>query len=331
VEAPARIRANLQKLLRELGQYDRNQPIGIKELAATAWKETAAELLDQLTGSAPATAWDEFDELILVPDGPLWYLPFEALQIRQGDQYVSLIEKVRLRYAPTLSLTVPDTRPRKRLGRTAVVAGTIFPRALDTAADELFDRLRESDPLVFGTSVKIPPGTPLPLQTVDRLLVLNDLNNDAKGPYDWSPLGPDRGAAAGLEQWMRLPWGAPDELVLPGFHTPAEAALKRGGTGDEIFLSACALMAGGSRTILLSRWRDGGRTSYDLMREFVRELPHRTAGEAWQRSVQMAMSTDLDVEREPRVRVTAPETALRAKHPFFWSGYLLIDTGVEPK
>ena len=331
VESPARVRTNLQKLLRELGLYDRNQPIGSKELASTAWKETAAEVLDQLTGGAPAAAWEEFDELILVPDGPLWYLPFEALQIRNGDEYVSLIDKVRVRYAPTVSLTVPDARPRKRLGRTAVVAGTIFPRELDTAADELFDRLRETDPLVFGSSVKTPPGGPPLPQTVDRLVVLNDLNNDGKGPYDWSPLGPDRASAAGLEQWMRLPWGTPDEVVLPGFHTPAEAALKRGGTGEEIFLSACALMAGGSRTILLSRWRDGGRTSYDLMREFVRELPHRSASEAWQRSVQMAVSTDLDVEREPRVRVTAPETALRAQHPFFWSGYLLIDTGVEPK
>lgn len=331
LESPAKVRNNLVKLLREMGQYDRNQPLGIKELSSSAWKTTAAEVLAQLTGNAPASAWDEFDELIIVPDGQLWYLPFEALQIRSGDTSIALIDKVRIRYAPTLSLAVPDPRPRKRVARTLVVAGTIFPRAEAETADELLGRLRDADPLMFGPSAKTPPvGTLLP-KTVDRLLVLNDLDNDARGPFDWSPVGGDRGKSISLDQWMMLPWGAPDEVLLPGFHTPAETALKRAGTGDELFLAACAMMASGSRTILLSRWRDGGRTSYDLIREFARELPHRTASEAWQRSVQMARETELDAAREPRVRLTTADSAVRADHPFFWAGYLLVDAGVEPK
>jgi len=124
--------------------------------------------------------------------------------------------------------------------------------------------------------VKPAPPSALLAKCVDRLVVLNDLDNDAKGPYDWSPLPADRGKSSGsLAQWMLSPWGGPDQVVLPGFHTPAESALKRGGTGDEMFLAVCGFMSTGSRTILLSRWRDGGRTSYDLVREFVRELPHR--------------------------------------------------------
>jgi CHAT domain-containing protein len=130
---------------------------------------------------------------------------------------------------------------------------------------------------------------------------------------------------------MLSPWGGPDQVVLPGFHTPAEVALKRGGAGDELFLTVCGFMATGSRTVLLSRWRDGGRTSYDLMREFIRELPHRPASAAWQRSVQLVVHSELDYSREPRVKPPPEDVRITAEHPYFWSGYMLVDTGVEPK
>ena len=192
--------------------------------------------------------------------------------------------------------------------------------------------MKEVDPNVFGISSKSPPSSPLLAKAIDRLIVLSDMDNDTKRPYDWSPMSLERGKpSSSLGQWMALPWGAPDQLVLPGYHTPAETALKRGGTGEELFLSVCGMMAAGSRTILLSRWRDGGRTSYDLVREFVRELPHRSASEAWQRSVRLAMTTNLDLNREPRVKPPPTETLLKADHPFFWGGYMLIDTGIEPK
>ena len=43
-------------------------------------------------------------------------------------------------------------------------------------------------------------------------------------------------------------------------------------------------MSTGARTIVLSRWRPGGQTSVDIIREFVQELPHTTPADAWQRS-----------------------------------------------
>ena len=50
---------------------------------------------------------------------------------------------------------------------------------------------------------------------------------------------------------MHLPWGAPDQLILPGFHTPAEDGLRGRQTGDEMMLATCGLMASGVRTMLL--------------------------------------------------------------------------------
>jgi tetratricopeptide (TPR) repeat protein len=332
LEAPAKVKANVVKLLQDFGQFDRNQPIGMKELTSVSWKDTAAEILKQLTGDAPADAWNEIDELIIVPDGLLWYVPFEALQIVRGTEKQALVDKVRIRYAPTLSLVVPDATPRKREARTIVVAGEVFPKSGPEAAQDLVQQLQAGDPNLIGVPVRPAPAPALLTKTADRLVVLQDLDNDPKAPFAWAPVPADRGKPTStVAQWLLSPWGGPDQVVLPGFHTPAESALKRGGTGDDAFLAVCGLMAGGARTVLLSRWRDGGRTSHDLIREFVRELPYRSASAAWQRSIQLAVVSDVDFGREPRVKPPPTETNLKAEHPFFWSGYLLVDTGVEPK
>ncbi len=90
-------------------------------------------------------------------------------------------------------------------------------------------------------------------------------------------------------------------------------------------------MSTGTRTVLLSRWRSGGQSSLDLVREFTQELPHTTPADAWQRAVQVVSNSPLAVESEPRVKkltdASADGPALRASHPFFWAGYMLVDGG----
>jgi hypothetical protein len=83
-------------------------------------------------------------------------------------------------------------------------------------------------------------------------------------------------------------------------------------------------MSTGSRTILITRWRPAGQTTFDLVREFVQELPRSSATDAWHRAVELARSTELDIDREPRVKLS-PSDNLKADHPFFWAGYLLVD------
>ena len=52
-------------------------------------------------------------------------------------------------------------------------------------------------------------------------------------------------------------------------------------------------MASGSRSILLSRWPVAGQSTFDLVREYVQELPFVPAAEAWQRSVQLARANPI--------------------------------------
>ena len=101
--------------------------------------------------------------------------------------------------------------------------------------------------------------------------------------------------------------------------------------GDEMLVSTCGLMASGVRTMLLSRWRTGGQTSLDIVREFLQELPTEPASAAWQRSLLLTRSSDLDPNREPRLKGVQATEQPKAEHPFFWSGSMLIDTGSKPR
>jgi hypothetical protein len=264
----------------------------------------------------------------------LWYVPFEALQVKADGKLQPLIGRFRIRYAPTVALAVPTGRGRNPAGNTAVVIGKLSPRADDAMGRAAFDQLAGALPGTVAIGAPLPAPSAVYAATFQRLIVLDDLLAIEEGPFAWSPVPLDRGKpGSALGDWMSLPWGGPDEVLLPGFHTAAEDGLKsvpRVAPGGEVFLSVCGLMSSGCQTLLLSRWRTGGQTSCDLVREFAQELPHTSPAEAWRRSVFLAAGSRLNLEAEPRVKRTTEGDVPRANHPFFWSGYLLIDSGSVP-
>ena len=326
----------LMALLRDFGQYDANRPLPSKELGEVAWKEAGKKFLDSLLEGSLADLSQSFPELVIVPDGLLWYLPFEALEIKQGDALVPLISRVRIRYAPTASLAISDGRQREAR-QTLVVLGRLSPKHDDgtSKAFEVFSKAVPDSVALPGPTVPAPANAYAAL--VDRLVVLDDLGAAEANPYGWSPFSLDHGKPGStLADWFALPWNGPAVVVLPGFHTAAESGLKHvehKAPGNGLFLSVCGLMANGAQTILLSRWRTGGQSSFDLVREFVQELPNSTPAEAWQRSVLLAASTPLDLAAEPRITPSTSEEVPKAIHPFFWSGFLLVDSGpyVKPE
>ncbi|NLY02465.1 MAG: CHAT domain-containing protein [Rhodopirellula sp.] len=318
-------------VLREMGQFDQNQKVTVKELSDPAWKESARQLLNTILEGSQADFSQSFQELIVVPDGIAWYVPFEALTIQAGDQSVPLISRIRVRYAPTASLATGGGRAANPMAKTAVVLGRLFPQHEDAVAQAAFDDLAGVVPGCIAVKGPLLPA-PSSLYGIlmDRLIVLDDIAQPDANPYSWSPIQLDRGKPGGaLSDWLSLPWGGPSVVVLPGFHTAAESGLKkidRTAPGAEMFLSICGLMASGARTVLLSRWRTGGRSSFDLVREFSQELPHTSPADAWQRAVLVAADTRINAEAEPRVKESDTEQ-LRAVHPFFWAGYMLVDSG----
>jgi tetratricopeptide (TPR) repeat protein len=316
--------------LREIGMTGDASSLNLNQLEDTQWKSISKSLVDQLIDRPQYGYWKNYEELIVVPDGFLWYLPFEALIVTTAEnEEVPLIATMRVRYAPTIALGLPDKRQQKRQPRSAVVLGQLFPR---DDADLSREQLTEMQAVVDGLTA-LPPKTLAPSgimrSTWDRLLVLDNIDNLRAGILNWAPAGFDQDRPqTSLKRWMALPWGGPSEVYLPGFHTAAENGLRNSATGDEIFFALTGLMAGGTRTVLLSRWRTGGQTSYDLIREYLQELPVAPASEAWQRAVQILRDTEIDPNWEPRINVPADnERLVTADHPFFWSGYILCDRG----
>ncbi len=332
VESPAKVVGQITELLKQIGLSDRKVPLDLAKLQDASWKKTAAELLTQLSNNATAENWAEYNEVVVVPDGPLWYVPFEALQIADGANSRPLISETRVRYVPTLSLANGDGRGHKPDARTAVVTGRMLPGQDVQITADAFEDIRAVLPGSSRLAIRLPAPSGYLAAVCDRAIVLNDLERNARSAYGWSPMYLDRAKPGdSLDSWLALPWHGPSQLVLPGWHTPAENALKRGGTGTEVFLGVCGLMASGSHSVLLSRWPVGGQSTFDLIREYAQELPFAPAAEAWQRSVRLARGTVVDPELEPRVNASNLRQELKADHPFFWAGYLLADTGNAPK
>ena len=334
ISSPAKLRKQLMTLLTQLGNYERNHELASNDLVSGQWKTFAAIVYDSLLDKSSADLSATFDELAIVPDGALWYLPFEALPIgRKPDQSKPLLSRVRIRYAPTASLAVPYSSVSKPSPVIGVVVGKLYPRDDAAIAENAFSNLSKVVPGAVALPNHLPAASSLYRDLLDGLVVLDDVEPADSGPYEWSPAQIDRGkAGSNLSAWFSLPWGGLDYVILPGFHSAAESGMKkRAGDGNDLFLSICGLMSTGVRTILISRWRSGGQTSFDLVRELVQELPHTSPADAWQRSVQVVSDNVLDPEAEPRLkRFSANVQPQKADHPFFWAGYMLVDSGRLP-
>ncbi len=330
IGSSAQLQKQTANLLREMGNFDQNHEVTYNELAKGGWRTTATRVLHLLLEKSNVDLAGNFDEIVIVPDGIVWYLPFEALTVGKGEQEKPLISHARVRYAPTVGLAIPYTHGHKPRANVGVVVGRLHPQDDDTVAQAAFEQLSRE---VEG-SVALPRSLPGPSSTyrllLDSLIVLDDIQPTDE-PYDWSPVQLDRGKpGTSLASWLSLPFGGPEQVLLPGFHTSAENSMRKSNDpGNELFLSLCGLMSSGARTILVSRWRVGGQTSFDLVREFAQELPHTSPAEAWQRSVRVATDTQIEPEHEPRVKKQqANVEPPKADHPFFWAGYMLVDSGV---
>ena len=199
-------------------------------------------------------------------------------------------------------------------------------------------------PLVLPDALPQPGG--LISSLLDDLIVMDDIGAVGEIGGAASLLPRSRGAKDALNGWITLPVGGPEAIVLTGVATEAEqglksssrrssgraAAVRKKAPGDEVFQALCNMMAGGARTILMTRWRTSGRTNFDLVKEFVQELPNGQATDAWQRAVLLARESQLDTGQEPRLKKSDDTSDMpKAEHPFFWAGYMLVDTGPRPE
>ena len=286
------------------------------------WRKAAAQLRTRLVPDESVFAGDRFDDLVIVPDGLLWYLPLEVLPAAEPAGPL-IGETLRVRYAATPSLAVTPVAPQTGKETIGFVSRALFaPRDRD-ADDAAIEATVEG----MDHVVRLPGQVTVPSRllggVVGHLVVAAPQSSAPEQPLALPVAAYDANSPGGtLEAWMRLPVAAPRTVVLAGFRTPID--LGKLGTGQELFVTICGLQVSGVRDILISRWAVGGRSSAHLLRELMQELPYTGIVDAWHRARQVTGQVEIDPAGEPLLaRGDQKRQGVTGKEPLFWAGYLL--------
>lgn len=322
------LRRKAAALYKTMGITDANNAIDAETLQGHEWKPVAADLKQLIFENYHDDQWENFDELVVVPDGLLWYVPFELLQTGTDEaSWKNLNESVRIRYLPMVALASHARRTPATDSRFAVVTGKIHPKVDPEFVDPAFERLTDSitNAVRYSNRVKVPSN--LLTTVVDTLIVWRDTKFDPGDlPYGLMPFQLDYGRVGGtLRGWMGAPWRGPENVIMPALSSGSAAGVKNRSDGHELFLTSCGLLASGVRSALISRWRTGGENSLELTREFVIRSQQMSTPQALYESAKFARDLELDFANEIRIKPDKETEPFKAEHPFFWSGNLLID------
>ncbi len=264
IDNPALLEKRTAALLRSLGNFDANHELQEAQLTDDSWQQPAKEVLSSVLAN-PKTAFNaDFKELIIVPDGVLWYVPFEILPMGDPKENRPLISRMRLRYAPTVGLAFSEREGRKASPNLGIVAGKLFPGESADFAQGAADAIQHTAAHSVALRTPLPAVSPLLGSVLDGIVALDDIPT-LNGPYDWPPVPVEKNKNIGsLSAWLGLPWKGTDVFIFPSFHTAAENSLKNPGAvpGNDLFLATTGLMATGANDSdqpVANRRPNGGR------------------------------------------------------------------------
>ncbi|MFN6192032.1 MAG: CHAT domain-containing protein [Planctomycetia bacterium] len=352
VQNPAAVAKEIAALAKAIGLVDAIGPVPTERLLESDWRPVAERLERLLFENSKVALGEQIDELVIVPDGPLWYLPFELLPVGSARNVAAddptadadapkaqlLRDVCRIRYCPTRSLAVLRFEAGRAGGAVGVRAGKMFRGLKPEAAQEAIDRLAQACERVVpidGIGRTVPPAAVASL--CESLVILDELTGD--GPIAGRTLVAGIAAKGGVTfgDWLLPPRKRPRLVVLPGFQTAMAGGLAKmpPRAGDDLFFAATDLLAAGARSAVVSRWRTGGKLAVDLVEEFIRDVSVVPAddavppsvAESWHRAVELVGAEQPDPAREPRLKQSPGAVLPDARHPFFWAGYAVIDCG----
>ncbi|HMO93460.1 MAG TPA: CHAT domain-containing protein [Pirellulaceae bacterium] len=315
----------LNKFFKEMGLGVQGGTLPLDGLDGDGWRQAARTISAMLFPRVRPDLLNNYSEVIVVPDGALWYFPFELLQIGNTEQSENLCDSIDVRYAPTLSTVFPDQRRRQRFPKMLVVTGRTHTRDDASRSTQAFEELKKSiaNAEVIDKSSKLQSN--LISTFVGQVIVWDDIDG-TKPSMALSPMSYDAGRTGGsLANWTVLPWSNVDQLILPGFRSGVGGARVMNLHGEELFLLSCSMLASGTKSMLISRWPVGGATTLELTKQFAIESNHVPPLQAWRRSLQLLKETEVDAASEPRVRDSRVKQQVKAEHPVFWASYLWID------
>jgi CHAT domain-containing protein len=267
-----------------------------------------------------------YDRLLVVPDGPLWELPFQALECRPGRY---LLEDSAVAYAPSLTALVEMSRRPEREGEARGLLALGDPTIdeaqrrqvaslhrgadlgpLPDAADEVrtLGRLYGSDSIVYvGDEAR--EARFKAEASRHRLLhfAAHGLVNDASPLYSQLVLArPQPGEAEDglLEAWeiMEMDLRA-DVAVL----SACETGRGRMGRGEGLIGLSWAFAVAGCPTTVVSQWKVDSRSTSKLMVAFHGALAKGSSTAGALRAAALSVKSER-----------------RYAHPFYWAGFIVM-------
>ena len=97
-------------------------------LATDQWKEVVAEFQTNLLEDIDATQIAATKELIIIPDGLFWYLPWESFFTDLEAQETTFGDTMSIRYCPTLSLAFASHVPSIDWGKPVWLLERCIPK-----------------------------------------------------------------------------------------------------------------------------------------------------------------------------------------------------------
>ena len=304
------------------------------------FRETARSLYDLLLGPAQKELSGK-STLVIVPDGVLWELPFQALLTPAGRY---LLEDSSVSYAPSLTV-LRETRKARRWEQTgAAGAQTLLAfgnpafgketveRVQLVNRDEKLEPLPEAEREVKTLERLYGAGRGIaytgPAAREDRFkadagkyrvlhLATHGILNDASPMYSHLVLA--QGEGGGREDGLLEAW----ELMNLDLHTDlvvlsaCETARGRVGAGEGVIGLSWALFVAGSPTTVVSLWKVDSASTTELMLEFHRNLRPKGSAPA-------SAGTTAEALRRASLKLMRDE---RYKHPFYWAGFVVVGKG----
>jgi CHAT domain-containing protein len=320
-----KIDVKLKDLAEQVGQFHR-------KLANRDYEfhPLASDLYNLLLAPAQATLQGKAN-LIIVPDGPLWNLSFQALR---PSPRRFLIEDAAVSYAPSLTALSAMTRPPRagsngsaRLlalanplisGQTARAINSVF---MDERLAPLPEAERQAKLLasLYGPArSKIYIG---PQAREDRVkteatdyrilhLAAHGILNDKNPMYSHVVLSKGdakTGEDGMLEAWEITKLNLKTDLVVL---SACETARGRVGNGEGMIGLTWSFFVAGVPSIVASQWRVESVSASELMVEFHRSLNLR--------------KSKAEALRQASLKLLRSKSY---KHPLYWAGFIVVGDG----
>ncbi|MFG0288569.1 MAG: hypothetical protein ACF8CQ_10355 [Rhodopirellula sp. JB044] len=338
VPAANRLPAMVNRLLQELG-VSRSRGKRLPD-SDEGWKTAAEKLRSFLLPESSGWTEDGIEKVIVVPDGQLWYLPFELLpavavaEVKEADEGTEVsvplwADHLQVEYAPTPGFALRSVGTATTSPRIAMVASRFFAlRDVDANQSMIDDVVMPAQDPLLTSPAKAPPTQNIGLD-IGHLMVAAAVTPNLNDPLATHviPVDNSAGRTAGrsdwdaLRDWIRYPASGPQSVVIAGWKS--RAITTKLGDGSELFYPLASLHASGVRQVALSRWPTGGASAATVLTEVVNEIPHTSLAAAMRRGTMMLRQAELSTSREPLLG--KPDTdvpVVSGEAPLFWSSYL---------